>query len=94
MSANAYPKLRAELESSEKPPYGRQWEFLDAVHKQCIGELTDEQINECAHENEPFFKLVHGLPGSGKSEVLKWLTLYFEKVWHWNQGVHFAKVAL
>ena len=38
-------------------------------------------------------RLAHGLPGSGKSAVLLWLTQYFKQVWQWTQGVHFVKVA-
>ena len=89
----AYEEWCAHLEASDKSPYGRQWEILNAVHEQCLREWTNEHSRQSASVNVPFFKLVHGLPGSGKSEVLKWLTSYFEKIWHWQQGVHFEKVA-
>ena len=42
---------------------------------------------------EPLFRLVHGLPGSGKSQLLKWITHYFEYVWKWENGVHFVLLA-
>ena len=42
---------------------------------------------------EPLLRLVHGLPGSGKTEVLRWLQGYFEQVWNWTLGVQFDFVA-
>ena len=42
---------------------------------------------------EPLLRLVHGLPGSGKTEVLRWLQSYFEQVWNWTLGVQFDFVA-
>ena len=42
---------------------------------------------------EPIFRLVHGLPGSGKSQLLKWITAYFEIVWEWQNGVQFILLA-
>ena len=37
--------------------------------------------------------MVHGLPGSGKSQLLKWIRSYFEVVWEWENGVHFIFLA-
>ena len=37
--------------------------------------------------------MVHGLPGAGKSEVLKWVRSYFETVWLWTIGVQFQFLA-
>jgi len=39
------------------------------------------------------YLLVHGLPGSGKSQVLLWLRSYFEDVWHWTHGDEFVFLA-
>ena len=37
--------------------------------------------------------MVHGLPGSGKSRLIKWLKEYFEEVWLWTQEKQYALVA-
>eukprot|EP00973_Karenia_brevis_P048145 6681827-Karenia_brevis.AAC.1 len=36
---------------------------------------------------QPMLHLPHGLPGSGNSEVLKWLRSYWEVVWKYEHGV-------
>ena len=41
----------------------------------------------------PLFRMVHGLPGSGKSRLIKWLKEYFEEVWLWTQEKQYALVA-
>ena len=46
-------------------------------------------------EGEPLRWLMHGGPGTGKSHVINILrTRFFEKLLHWNIGVHFQIVAL
>ena len=68
------------LADTTKPPYDQQWEILDLVHKRCVFEHREE-VNHCVNADaseEPLFRLIHGLPGSGKSQVLKWLRSYFE----------------
>ena len=42
---------------------------------------------------EPLLRLVRGHPGSGKTEVLRWIRQYFEQVWSWTLGVQFAFTA-
>ena len=41
----------------------------------------------------PLLRLVHGLPGAGKSKVILWLKSYMEEVWLWEHGNQFAMVA-
>ena len=41
----------------------------------------------------PLYRLIHGLPGAGKSQVLLWLREYFETVWQWVHGDHFVFAA-
>ena len=43
---------------------------------------------------EPLRGLVHGLPGTGKSRVLKWLRSLFEDALGWTHGEQFLCVAL
>jgi hypothetical protein len=74
------------LLSSEKAPYGDQVRCLQRVHARCL--LEQELEKSCcmgrrrgtksgSHEGyaeEPLRDLCHGLPGSGKSEVIKSLS--------------------
>ena len=41
----------------------------------------------------PLRHLIHGLPGSGKSELMKWIRSYFEDVWLWTYGEEFVFLA-
>ena len=42
---------------------------------------------------EPLRALIHGLPGTGKSRVIKWICRMFTEVCEWQQGVEFLCVA-
>ena len=70
-------------------PNERQKEILDLVHKRRLVEFAEENgdtgniPSECS---EPLLRLIHGLPGSGKTEVLRWIQSYFETVWQWTLG--------
>ena len=45
------------------------------------------------HVDIPLLRLIHGLPGSGKSKLLLWIKEYFEEVWKWEINNQFAIVA-
>ena len=47
-------------------------------------------VDKDSNSSEPFLRLIHGLPGSGKSELLRWIRSYFETVWLWALGREFA----
>ena len=71
---------------------------MNLVHHRCLYGQEEEihhSINKELSEDhwEPLFRLIHGLPGSGKSELLKWMQTYFEEVWHWTNGVQFQFLA-
>ena len=76
----AYLQWKTALLTGNKPPYEQQWLLLDAIHERCVREATEAALPERTSLEDPFFRLAHGLPGSGKSEVLKWLTRYFQQV--------------
>ena len=59
-------------------------------------EETNHHVNKAASDVsqwEPLFRMIHGLPGSGKSKLLLWLRTYYEEVWKWTDGVQFQYVA-
>ena len=81
-----------------KRPYHAQQIILELVHHRCVLEHDIEGADENAamlqaEAPAPLFRLVHGLPGSGKSQILKWLRSYFIEVWLWEEGIHFQFVA-
>ena len=82
----------------EKQPYYQQWQVLNKVHERCLIEQGIESagvdaIRRQEEAEEPLFRLIHGLPGSGKSQIIQWLRSYFEDVWHWEESIHFQFVA-
>jgi hypothetical protein len=78
-------------ENSEMQPYDKQWEVLNTVHEACLADARCEAKGECFPE--ALLRLIHGLPGSGKSKLLKWLRTYFEDVLKWTAEVHFVFLA-
>jgi hypothetical protein len=92
-----YKTWRKRLEGLKEPPYAAQWIFMNAVHKRCTEEAEEERRGTLKKiqipDSEPARLLCHGLPGSGKTQVMKWLAQYFQEVWSWEQGVHFVYLA-
>eukprot|EP00973_Karenia_brevis_P091389 12407236-Karenia_brevis.AAC.1 len=81
-----------------KQPDAEQLRIIDAVIERCIIEAREEQTgNVNASPAEPDRILVLGLPGSGKTEVVRWLTDpecgLFPCVFNWKIGVQYQKVA-
>ena len=93
-----YEKWKKTLMAADKTPNKQQWQVLNLVHQRCLYEQREEvshSINKAPAEGhqEPLFRLIHGLPGSGKSQLLKWIQTYFEEVCHWKNGVQFQFLA-
>ena len=81
-------------EGASLAPYAEQWRFMDVVHRRCVLEAREEQqgcINSTAEEPERV--LGHGLPGSGKTQIMKWLAQYFQNVWGWTHGIQYVFLA-
>jgi hypothetical protein len=94
----SYEDWKQAVLAAPKRPNEKQWQCLDLVHRRCVYEYTEEvshRINATPGDRhwEPLFRMVHGLPGAGKSELLKWLRTYFETVWLWTSGVQFQFLA-
>ena len=82
------------METATKTPTPKQWTLLKAVHERCKLEFAAEEADatdKCPHE--PVRLFCHGLPGSGKTTVMRWLKSYFEQVWRWEHKVHFIFLA-
>ena len=68
-------------------------EIIDAVILRCFTEATAETGDDIAAcPGDPMLAIVHGLPGAGKSEVIKWLKELFG-VLGWSQDGEFMCAA-
>ena len=85
---SAYALWRQQLFAGDVVPNSKQQTILEAVHARCVHEHA-----RATQEEPPFLKLIHGLPGSGKSKLLTWIRSYFEDVWHWEDGREFVFLA-
>ena len=85
------PQPENSIDGKTKPivPNALQQQVLDAVHRRCVYEATGNM----EYASNPFLRLVHGLPGSGKSKLLSWLRSYYEEVWQWSEGREFVFLA-
>ncbi|CAE8629629.1 unnamed protein product, partial [Polarella glacialis] len=85
----------AKLDGQQPGPNSEQLVWLREIDARCQVEAREDldgQINRT--RQEPFRKLCHGLPGSGKSRIIHWARQYFEEVWGWKHGNEFVFVAL
>ena len=78
--------------------------MLRVVHNRVIKEECDLagesppgtgglEISAGSDVATPLLRLVHGLPGSGKSKLIALLKRYFEEVWQWTRNNQYALVA-
>ena len=101
-----YERWEYEVFRNEKTltPTPQQAVILGTVHMRVLkeeyelaGEAMPEQFarSALAHTSveRPLLRLVHGLPGSGKSMVIIWLKQYFEDVWQWTRNKQYALIA-
>ena len=54
-------------------------------------ELKQHTVN--AAPKEPLLDLIHGFPGTGKSELIKWMRQLMEDGLQWEHGVQFICLA-
>ena len=88
----------------KEPPTSRQKDVLEHVAQRVLQEFaaTHEGGDVPAHTKsdhkhmrteEPLRGLIHGLPGTGKSQVIAWIRKFLEEALCWEHGVHFVCVA-
>ena len=66
--------------------------MLTKVVTRVLQEKADEDVNK-EYRSEPVPMLLHGVPGAGKSRVLKWMRIFFEEVCDFTHGVEFVYLA-
>ena len=81
--------------SSDIVPNEQQAIVLSLIHERSVDEYKQKHHDErhLVQMKPPLRHLVHGLPGSGKSELLRWIRSYFESVWRWKYGDEFVFLA-
>ena len=95
---------RTFLEADTPTPTLQQKEVLLTVHYRTVMEeytLAGETVPgtiwsgkpTTINVTKPLLRLVHGLPGSGKSKLIEWLKEYFEVVWQWSRNLQYALLA-
>ena len=84
----------AGLARQEEPPTAEQHAFLASVVQRIELEAHAEQ-HAAQHTlgTEPLFDMIHGVPGAGKSKLIKWLRSLFEDELGWMHGVQFVCLA-
>ena len=71
-------KWLQDLQSEENPPGAKQLEILDLILKRCLLEAREIRSNTInKSDEEPLRHMIQGLPGAGKSEVIKWVCRAF-----------------
>ncbi|CAJ1326993.1 unnamed protein product, partial [Effrenium voratum] len=73
-------------------PSAEQQAFLQAVIDRCLREAREEAEDK-PFRSEPLRAFLHGVPGAGKSQTLKWLRGFFEEICGWMQGQEFVYLA-
>ncbi|CAJ1330857.1 unnamed protein product, partial [Effrenium voratum] len=58
----------------------------------CLREAREEAEDK-PFRSEPLRAFLHGVPGAGKSQTLKWLRGFFEEICRWTQGQEFVCLA-
>ena len=58
----------------------------------CLREACEEAEDK-PFRSEPLRAFLHGVPGAGKSQTVKWLRGFFEEICGWMQGQEFVYLA-
>ena len=82
------------LKKKENPPGHEQLRVLWMILHRCLLEAREfrtSSINKS--DDEPLRHMIQGLPGAGKSELIKWIRKAFEEVFGFRHGVHYVCLA-
>ena len=84
----------ASLQKSTRPPGQQQLQILRMILNRCwleAREIRTSTINMSTEE--PLRHMIQGLPGAGKSELIKWIRRAFEELFGMRHGVHYVCLA-
>ena len=84
----------AALQRETNPPGSQQLQILRLILNRCLleaREIRSSTIN--ASDAEPLRHMIQGLPGAGKSALIKWICRAFQEVFGFQHGVHYVCLA-
>ena len=63
-------------------------EMIYYIYSGCVLERVEEGVDtkNASSTEEPLLCLIHGLPGAGKTQVIRWLRRYFIEVWDFKES--------
>ena len=68
--------------------------FLHDIGRRLKIEITEElQQMRSSIKEKPLLGLVHGPPGTGKNDVIKWTQRMFQETLGWKHGVQYVSLA-
>ena len=78
------------MRAEDEPPDEDQWRVIQEVIDRCYVEYREEKADRVNKDNaEPTRGLTHGFPGTGKSQIIKWVMRFFDEVLGWRKGVEY-----
>jgi hypothetical protein len=83
-----------DLRRGKNPPGREQLQLLRMILRRCLVEAQEIRtgtINESA--DEPMRHMIQGLPGAGKSELIKWICRAFQEIFGFEHGVQYVCLA-
>ena len=84
----------AALQREEKPPGVQQLPILRLILERCLLEAREIRSSSINKANaEPLRHMIQGLPGAGKSELIKWICRAFQEVFGFQHGVQYVCIA-
>ena len=83
-----------DLKQRREAPNEKQFKILEHVVARVTAEWLEEAAGNISRTKaEPIFDLIHGLPGTGKSSVIRWMRELFDTVLHWTHGNQYVCLA-
>ena len=87
-------RVHADGEEFRLRPNLEQTRFLrHFVQRLKVERLDARQQSQSNTKSEPLLDAIHGLPGTGKSEVISWMRVLMEDGLGWTHGVQFVCLA-
>ena len=77
--------LEMDTRTPRPRPNAEQRVILQRLIDRCLQERIDEN-SDSDFRSEPLRFMLHGVPGAGKSELLRWIRDFFETVCMWTHG--------
>ena len=84
----------ADRQREKNPPGAKQLQILRMILNRCLleaREIRSSTVN--MSDAEPLRHMIQGLPGAGKSALIKWICRAFQEIFGFKHGVHYVCLA-